>query len=73
MVRSQDGGISCQVLKIVHDDCHEQVEHLSEKEKSREKGKWGKGSTKGSHVKMELKKELRQTAGAVLEKQVLQD
>jgi len=44
MVRSQDGGISSQVLKIVHDDRHEQVEHLSEKEKGREKGKWGKGS-----------------------------
>ena len=40
MVRSQDGGISSQVLKIVHDDRHEQVEHLSEKEKGREKEKY---------------------------------
>lgn len=40
MVRAQDGGIPCQVLKVVHDDCHEQVEHLNERGKGREKGKW---------------------------------
>ena len=27
MVRSQDGGVSGQVVEVVHDDGHEQVEH----------------------------------------------
>lgn len=40
MVRAQDGGIPCQVFKVVHDDCHKQVEHLNERGKGREKGKW---------------------------------
>lgn len=39
MVRPQDGGIAGQVFKVVHDDGHEQVEHLGEGEKGREKGK----------------------------------
>lgn len=41
MVRAQDGGIPCQVLKVVHDDCHKQVEHLNQRGKGREKGKEG--------------------------------
>lgn len=27
MMRTQDGRVSGQVVKVVHDDCHEQVEH----------------------------------------------
>lgn len=46
MVRSQDRGIPSQVFKIVHDDCHEQVEHLHEKANDK-KESGGRGSREG--------------------------
>lgn len=52
VVRSQDRGVSSQILKIVHDDCHKQVEHLSERETGREEGEVG-AEGKGDGEKME--------------------
>lgn len=33
MMRPQDGGVSGQVLKIVHDDSHKKIQHLEETKK----------------------------------------
>lgn len=81
MVRAQDGGVSCQVLKVVHDDCHKQVEHLNqrgkrqgerkvrgegaEKGRGRVGGKWGRGSRE--------RKRRKSDCGKVMEDDLMAD